>query len=48
MPEPFFTDHAWDYANDPDYRRRFDRLRRVQWTCLAIVVVMLAIALVVL
>jgi hypothetical protein len=24
MPEPFFSDHAWDYANDPEYRRRWD------------------------
>lgn len=28
MPEPFFTDHAWKYATDPEYRRRQDRKQR--------------------
>lgn len=31
MPEPFFTQHAWDYATDPEYRRRWDKRQQFIW-----------------
>jgi len=46
MPEPFFTDHAWDWENDPEYRQRCVRRRDLMWNVvipLAVLAIILAV-----